>query len=249
MSSTILRDALSLHAMWKKGRLGGEVMPEDVHPAVGRQSEELGRYFTLGMSLNYQRNSYALWRSCTAAFEDPTAQWVFSPQAVLAAPLDALAEVLVRHKVALQPNRHPAIWRENAAGLMRHADGRIQDLFQSHDFDLGRIRAFVTENKRDFPYLAGPKIVNYWLYVMSGYMAWPLHNREALNVAPDRHVVAASQRLGLIRAEETETLRLPLLAAQRWEQLLAGSRLSPIDIHTPLWLWSRLEFPAIEHEG
>ncbi len=55
------------------------------------------------------------------------------------------------------------------------------------------------ERRASFPYLCGPKIANYWLYVMSRYMDWPTSGRERLSVAPDRHVIAASERLGLTR--------------------------------------------------
>lgn len=103
----ILADALSLHGRWKAGDLGGEVMPEDARPPLDRASEILARYFTLGMTLNYQRSSYTLWRACTAAFEDPATAWVFDPAAVTRAPLQELREALTRHRVALQSNRHP----------------------------------------------------------------------------------------------------------------------------------------------
>ncbi|WP_369900200.1 hypothetical protein [Bacillus manliponensis] len=33
------------------------------------------------------------------------------------------------------------------------------------------------------------------------------------------------------------------LVAHTWEQVLEGSDIEPIDIHTPLWLWSRAGFP------
>ena len=38
-----------LYAMWRSGRLGGEVMPENFHPALDKSSDQLAAYFTLGM--------------------------------------------------------------------------------------------------------------------------------------------------------------------------------------------------------
>jgi hypothetical protein len=240
----IAANAVLLHAMWKAGRLGGEVMPEDAHPRLPADSDQLAAYFTLGMALNYQRNSYALWRACTAMFEDPGAAWAFDPAAVAAAEPEALAEVLLRHRVALQPNRHPQIWRRNAEGLVAHAGGSVRALFERCDFDLGRIRQFIADYKTEFPYLCGPKIANYWLYVMSSYLDWPTTNRAALSVAPDRHVVAGSIRLGLVR--DGEHPDMPRQVAARWGEVLANAALLPIDLHTPLWLWSRAGFPPIE---
>jgi hypothetical protein len=94
--TAILADALGLHAMWTAGVLGGEVMPEDAHPPLERTSESLARYFTLGMALNYQRSSYALWRACTAAFEDPQTAWVFDPASAAAAEPGLLREALLK---------------------------------------------------------------------------------------------------------------------------------------------------------
>jgi len=236
--------ALDLHRMWKAGELGGEQMPEDVHPLLALDSNELATYFTLGMSLNYQRNSYALWRACTAAFNDPLARWVFDPFAVADADPVQLSEVLVSHRVALQPNRHPQIWSKNARGLVEHVGGSVKTLFETHQYDLGAVKGFIADRRASFPYLCGPKISNYWLYVLSSYMAWPTRNRASLTIAPDTHVVAASVRLGLV-TDSSNQLALTSEIARRWAEVLSVTQLLPIDLHTPLWLWSRAGFPAI----
>lgn len=38
------------------------------------------------------------------------------------------------------------------------------------------------------------------------------------------------------------------LVIERWNQALKGTKYHPIDIHTPLWLWSRNGFKKIEKE-
>ncbi len=233
--------------MWKRGALGGAVMPEDVRPDLDKGSEELARYFTLGMTLNYQRDSYALWRACTATYRDTATAWVFDPLAVSAAAETDLRAALLRHKVALQPNRHPDIWRRNGEGLLRHSGGDVSRLFADQGHDIARMKGFLEANRSSFPYLSGPKISNYWLYVLSQYLTWPLTNRSALSVAPDTHVIAASRRLGLLAEGEAEGARLVLRVAELWRDLTAGSEFAPIDLHTPLWLWSRGGFVAIEH--
>jgi hypothetical protein len=232
--------AASLHAAWREGRLGGEIMPEDVHPDLDRACDDLALYFTLGMTLNYQRNSFALWRACTAAWNDAGTRWVFDPAVVARAKLSEVTEALTRHRIALQPRRHPQIWKRNAESLADLTGGSVRTLFERSDFDLGRVRAFVTGHKARFPYLCGTKISNYWLYVLSTYMNWPTTNRESLTVAPDRHVITASLRLGLV----SESAK-PRDVAERWEEVLRGTAFRPIDLHTPLWLWSRSGFPEL----
>jgi len=36
------------------------------------------------------------------------------------------------------------------------------------------------------------------------------------------------------------------VVAERWKTLLEGTELDPIDVHTPLWLWSRSGFIHID---
>lgn len=74
--------------------------------------------------------------------------------------------------------------------------------------------------KMNFPYLGSNKICNYWLYVMEQYTDVKFVDRENITVAPDTHVIQAS----------------------RWQEILKGTDLFPIDVHTPMWLWSRGKF-------
>ena len=67
-------------------------------------------------------------------------------------------------------------------------------------------------------------------------------DRENITVAPDTHVVQASTRLGVISPEEAESANVQELLAIRWANLLKGTDLVPIDVHTPMWLWSRSKF-------
>lgn len=67
-------------------------------------------------------------------------------------------------------------------------------------------------------------------------------DRENLSVAPDTHVIQASQKLGVIDADESKLPSVQILLAERWKNLLEETDLKPIDVHTPMWLWSRGKF-------
>ena len=67
-------------------------------------------------------------------------------------------------------------------------------------------------------------------------------DRENITVAPDTHVIQASARLGIISPEEIKSSDVQLVVAQRWKELLKGTEWVPIDVHTPMWLWSRGKF-------
>ncbi|WP_431091099.1 hypothetical protein [Paenibacillus sp. 8b26] len=81
--------------------------------------EELPNTLTLGMSLNYQRNSYSLWESIAQAYLDNDSRWGFNPEIVSERGLDELRNILVRYRVALQPNRHPEIWQRVSKGIAK----------------------------------------------------------------------------------------------------------------------------------
>lgn len=82
-------------------------MPEDAHPEFSSLEEKLV-YFTLPMALNYQRNSYTLRQSALAAYNDPETHRIFDIQKSAKASTEELQAALLKHKVALQPNRHTA---------------------------------------------------------------------------------------------------------------------------------------------
>lgn len=67
-------------------------------------------------------------------------------------------------------------------------------------------------------------------------------DRENITVAPDTHVIQASERLGIISSEEAGQANVQEIVAQRWQEILNGTELVPIDVHTPMWLWSRGKF-------
>lgn len=71
----------------------------------------------------------------------------------------------------------------------------------------------------------------------------PLTGMDALTLAPDTHVIQATIKLGLLN----ETLprdgaQVQQAVNQVWEEILAGSELALINLHSPLWLWSRSGF-------
>lgn len=221
-------------------------MPEDVHPRLARSSAELYHYFTFGMALNYRRNSYALWQSMTTTFDDPQARVVLDPVAVTRLHPRVVRAFLCRHRVALQQERQSAAWIKIARTVVDEYDGDVRNLFVSCNRDVDVLRGRVQKSRaRDFPYLRGNKIFNYWLFVLNQYTDVQLRNKSSLTIAPDTHVMKASVRLGVIAENVLTTASAQHTVATAWRNILFGTGIDPIDIHTPLWLWSRAGFPAV----
>jgi len=198
------------------------------------------------MALNYQRNSYKLWESAKRTYEDEETRFVFDPNIAADKPFDEIRQALTKYKVALQPQKQTEIWIKLCGTFVNLFNGDIRRFFISLEYDVNKIRDFVQiQHKKDFPYLSGSKICNYWLYVMSQYADVHYVNMECLTIAPDTHVVQASLNLGIISDDELGNPDVQNIVANKWRDLLKGTRYIPIDIHTPLWLWSRNGFAEI----
>ncbi len=238
----IIDRVYNLLSAYKSGKLGGEKMPEDENPKLDKSSKENYMYFTLPMSLNYQRNSYVLWECANRMYRDENTRQVFDSKAVCNMEEERLKEYLVQYKVALQPNKQPTIWKTLCETVENKLNGDIRDMFSVNKYSVQKIKEYIANNKRSFPYLGGNKICNYWLYVMEQYTDVNFIDRENITVAPDTHVIQASERLGIITKAESSQSDIQLIVAERWKKLLVGTELVPIDIHTPMWLWSRGKF-------
>ena len=68
---------------------------------------------------------------------------------------------------------------------------------------------------------------------------------ENLTVASDTHVCKATHKLGLITDNEFNSSNVQQIVIDKWQQLLKNTKYKPIDIHTPLWLWSPNGFKEI----
>ncbi len=229
-----------LIALWKAGSLGGERMPEDSNPHLDKGSEENFVYFTLPMALNYQRNSYKLWEAALQTYME--SKEVFDVFKVSNMDDEILKQKLTKHKLALQPNKQTMIWKTLCQTFANKFNGSVKNLFLENGNDIKKIKDYITENKKLFPYLSGTKIMNYWLYVMTQYTNAQFKNRQEISVAPDTHVLQASVKLGVIKQEDLSKSNIREIVADKWKNILKGTNIQPIDIHTPFWLWSRNGF-------
>ncbi|MGG2091695.1 hypothetical protein AB1283_03020 [Bacillus sp. S13(2024)] len=169
---SFLQNVNLLIQMHAEGLLGGEVMPEDALIGIVPE-DELPNVLTLGMSLNYQRNSYTLWQSIAQAYLDDNSRWIFNPHVVSNKDLEDLRHVLLHYRVALQPNRHPEIWKRVSRGIVQSSPkGDVLGLIKSVQFDILPLKNIIQKTRKsEFPYLSGPKIFNYWLYILETYAA------------------------------------------------------------------------------
>ena len=239
----IIQKVNQLVQMYQKGKLGGEFMPEDSNPGLEKSSSTNYLYFTLPMALNYQRNSYQLWKGAKKTYEDSMTNFVFDPLLVVQKSEEEVREALIKYKVALQKNKQTEIWITLCHTITTLLKGDIRNVILENEHDVSKIKEYIQkQHRKEFPYLAGNKICNYWLYVLYQYTDVYYTNIECLTVAPDTHVIKASQKLGVISEEEMHSSQVQKIVVDRWSEILEHTKYKPINIHTPLWLWSRNGF-------
>ena len=227
---------------YRLGELGYMKMPEDSSPKFSTDDKEIRlAYFTLPMSLNYQRDSYKLWGSSLKTFNDPETKIVFDVKFSASLDEDKLRQYLTKYKIALQPNKHIAIWQKISKTISENW-GSISSLMESVDYDFLKLKDVVQRQfKKGFPYLSGPKIFNYWSFIIQEYGKAKLKNSEFIEIAPDTHITKCSILLGVITEKESEFLTKEKIS-EKWRELLCGTKINPIDMHPPLWFWSRNNF-------
>ncbi|HSX35357.1 MAG TPA: hypothetical protein VLH84_00310 [Patescibacteria group bacterium] len=229
-----------LLAHYEQGRIP-TLAQHEVNPGLSPGSRENYLYFTLPVCINFQRNSPAMWASALKTWEDELTRYVFFPEKLAQTPVEKVRADLVKHKLALQPNKHTLIWTTIGKTFYEHYNSDPRQLIAEADDDAGKLISLlqVTHRKR-FPYLSGPKLSNYWPFILSHYTDVQFAHPEAISIIPDTHVIQSSVHLGLV-AEGASALQVEAA----WKALLAGSGINPSRVHPVLWNWSRNKFQPV----
>ena len=227
---------------YHKNNLGYMKMPEDSNPGFNTDEQESRLvYFTLPMSLNYQRDSYKLWESALKTYRDVETKKVFDIKESATMEQTELRRLLLKQKVALQPNKHINTWQKIAKTVYNNW-GSISNLLRFANYDFLKLRDIIQKQyKKGFPYLSGPKIFNYWSFIIQKYGQVKLKNSQFIEIAPDTHITKCSVMLGVITQEEAGRFSKEKIS-ERWREILKDSGIKPIDMHPPLWFWSKNDF-------
>jgi hypothetical protein len=214
----------------------------EVNPGFPKGSRENYLYFTLPVCINFQRNSPAMWASALKTYEDESTRYLFFPELLAETPIEKIRADLLRHRLGLQPNKHTLIWTTIAATLHEYYNDDPRRVLTEAEHDAGKlIQLLQVTHKKRFPYLSGPKLSNYWPYILSHYTDAIFSNPQEISIIPDTHVLQSSAVLGIAPAGTT-----PQQVEAVWRTLLTGSGINPAQVHPVLWNWSRNHFqPAV----
>lgn len=232
-----LERIFKLHEIFQQGLIP-TLSSHEVNPGLSKDSRENYLYFTLPPALNFQRSSPAMWASALKIWEDSDTRYLFFPEETAKRTREEIQRDLVKHKLALQRNKHTDIWIKVSDAFHRLFSDDPRELFNAANWDVVKIHKIIQEDKRKyFPYISGPKMAHYWLYILSHYTDAKFLNMGEISIIPDTHVLQCSIKLGLTTPEMT-----PLEVAEVWKELLSGQELAPVQMHPVLWNWSRNNF-------
>lgn len=235
--NNILNKVIKLYNYYKEGKIPTLTIHE-VHPNFNKDSRENFLYFTLAPSLNFQRNSPALWQSALKTFKDNETSYLFFPEKVVFMAREKIQKDLLKHKLALQKNKHTDIWVRICATFHEVYNDDPRELLSKNNWNVSNILQEIQIDKKvSFPYLSGAKMANYWLYILSQYTNAEFKNMQEISIIPDTHVQQCSIKLGICK-ENTPVI----LIAKLWKELLDDGTITPVEMHPVLWNWSRNNF-------
>lgn len=210
----------------------------EVHPELPLGDRENYLYFTLPVCVNFQRSSPAMWTSALRTWQDAETRFVFFPELLAQRSIEVIRSALTKHGLALQPNKHVLIWTTIARSFHDFYHDDPRELITEAGSDAGGlVRLLQGRYRKRFPYLSGPKLSNYWPYILSYYTDVRFSHIDEISIIPDTRILQSSVRLGVTLPGTSS-----VVTAAAWQELLAGSGLAPADVHPVLWHWSRNGF-------
>lgn len=235
--NTILKKIKKLYKLFHDGKIP-TLAEHEVNPGFPKDSRENYLYFTLPPCLNFQRSSPAMWQSALKTYNDPETRYLFFPEEVVKRSRETIQKDLSKHKLSLQRNKHTDIWITISKSLNQFYNNDPRKLFKDTNWDVVNVHKLIQQDmKKNFPYLSGPKMSNYWLYILSYYTDAKFINMQEISIIPDTHVLQSTVKLGM-----SENQLDSITTANLWKELLNGSDIHPVEMHPVLWNWSRNNF-------
>jgi endonuclease III len=179
-----------------------------------------------------------MWAAALKTYQDESTRYVFFPELLAKADEEKIRADLVKYGLALQPNKHVHIWTTIARTLHEFYQDDPREIIAEAETDAGElIKLLQVAHRKRFPYLSGPKLSNYWPFILSLYTDVQFKHPEEISIIPDTHVLQSSAQLGLVTAGST-----PVQVETAWKALLKDSGINPSQVHPVLWNWSRNGF-------
>lgn len=247
MTNTFVSDVEHAAAVGKQlvavhnngGIFGFKETPQHEAPKRAETLEQRLRFVTFSVAIDYLRDSYRLYNTCRATFDDEETNWVFDPVAINSARFDKLTLALCKHGVAQRPTKDIDVWSTVGKRLLDLFEGQVTNMLDSVSRNGPALLVLVKES--GFLGLSGPKIGPLWLRMMNDCCT-PIGDISYVPIPVDRHVVTASFATGALsgvyRDQSLDVLTDPIQSVWREAGQLGG--FAAIHLDVPLWELGRL---------
>lgn len=246
---------LLYHSFATTGIHGQTEMPEDITPnGVERGSLEHILFITLTVSIDYQRDAVALWRSSRRTYEDTETNYLFNPRMLHEKPISEIVRDMQKYRLSQKPNKDANIWRTVGLTFYKKWQGDPRKFLENCSWDapliLARLKAdsHLMGGKRvkDYPYLRGDKIGPLWVRMLRDNVGLDeIRNLDKVPIPVDIHIARATLALGVLRgryAGSVENLFKTIRKA--WFEGVEGLNVDgrpmiALDVDEPLWHLSK----------
>jgi hypothetical protein len=180
-----------------------------------------------------------MWSSALKTYQDKETNYLFYPEKVVKTDYSKVMRDLRKHKLSMQPTKHCNIWIALSKTLVTYYNNDPRLILKEKDFDVVEIINLLQKEKKEiFPYLGGQKLSNYWLFILSHFTDVKFKNVEEISIIPDTHVIKSSIQLGVVDEKSAD----PKTVELAWRPILKQLSISPTEMHSALWRWSRENF-------
>lgn len=193
----ILQKVYALKSAFEEGKIP-TLAQHEIHPDLPVGSKERYLYFTLPVSLNFQRSSPAMRKAAYETRHDAEMNYLFDPASVVQTTYEKVQGDLAKHKLSLQRNKHTQIRYTICQTLHADFEGDPRNIFKQHRHSVQAVTTHLQTNKKCFPYLNGPKMCHYRMYILSHYTDLKLTDAHMLSIIPDTHIQQGSVQLGIV---------------------------------------------------
>jgi hypothetical protein len=192
-----------------EGIFGHNVRSADLLPSgIRRGPYEHLMFYTLVISIDYQRNSAQLWNAAKKTFEDEGTRWLFIPKELLNKSFNEIKSAMKVHRLAKKPNQDAKIWYTVSKSFFEIYDSDPMNLIKECEYDAWKLfnKKFDLGFKRRFPFLSGNKIFPLWIRLLHDYVGIDFKNLDKIPIPIDTHVVRATFTTGCLTGRYIGTI-------------------------------------------
>ena len=176
----------------RKGFFQNYSMPEYILPRnLVKGSREHALYLTYVISVDYMTDAEKLWRNSRGAYELYPER--FKPENI-ATMGERTLRAFVRRLGARFSTTGASTWKKISSILLNKYDGDPRNL-TSQPLTIEEVK----EKIKDFPYLRGPKLTNFYIRAMSETGLFKVTNLEELDIPVDKQVARFSMYTGVVK--------------------------------------------------